>query len=170
MAHLVSSPLTNGRSGGTSFLVGWPQCLNGQPSRIAAPVGRNEAGETVHMLSATVDMGRQSDGGIFEVRDEAGRLVFSGQLPSGSGQVPVVADGTAEDGNQYPRRIQHFRTYRAWWRSSPCARVQARHSNFGRYWRRQSSDFELSKWTLGRCERRQRIFLIFTNEGTHHGI
>jgi flagellar basal-body rod modification protein FlgD len=64
-----------------------------------APVGRNENGDTVNLLSATVDMGEGSDGGVFDIRDNAGNLVFSGQLPAGSGQVPVVWDGQASDGS-----------------------------------------------------------------------
>jgi len=54
------------------------------------------------MLSATVDMGDGSDGGVFEVRDDAGQLVFSGQLPAGSGNVPVLWDGEASDGSHLP--------------------------------------------------------------------
>ena len=55
--------------------------------------------DTVTLLSATVDMGEGSDGGVFDVRDNAGNLVFSGQLPAGSGHVPVVWDGQASDGS-----------------------------------------------------------------------
>ena len=47
-------------------------------------------------------MGAGSDGGIFEVRDTAGRLVFSGQLPAGSGRMPVIWDGEGSDGSRLP--------------------------------------------------------------------
>ena len=114
-----------------------------------APVGRNEAGDTVHMLSATVDMGRHSEGGVFEVRDGSGRLVFSGQLPAGSGHVPVVWDGAAADGSQLPGEIQYLSASRARWRFTFCACLRSRHRYFGcyRFW--QSSHFEFGKRALG---------------------
>lgn len=97
----LSTNLTGAQAVQASSLVGRSIALDTQLASLA-PVGRNEAGETVHLLSATVDMGRQSDGGVFEVRDGSGRLVFSGQLPAGSGQIPVVWDGAAADGSQLP--------------------------------------------------------------------
>ena len=72
-----------------SSLVGRSVAMDTQVAALA-PVGRNENGDTVNLLSATVDMGDGSEGGVFEVRDNAGNLVFSGQLPAGSGHVPVV--------------------------------------------------------------------------------
>jgi len=97
----LSANLTGGQVIQASSLVGRSVAMNSQVASLS-PVGRNEAGETVSLLSATVDMGSQSDGGIFEVRDGAGRLVFSGQLPAGSGSVPVVWDGEAADGSRLP--------------------------------------------------------------------
>ena len=69
---------------------------------VLLPVGRNENGDLVSVLSATVDMGSGSDGGVFEVTDAAGHLIFSGQLPAGSGNIPVVWDGEASDGSRLP--------------------------------------------------------------------
>ena len=97
----LSTNLTGAQAVQASSLVGRSVAMNTQVATLS-PVGRNEAGDTVRMLSATVDMGSQSDGGIFEVRDGAGRLVFSGQLPAGSGKVPVVWDGEAADGSYLP--------------------------------------------------------------------
>ena len=97
----LSTSLTGAQAVQASSLVGRSVAMDTQIASLA-PVGRNEAGDTVHMLSATVDMGRHSEGGVFEVRDGSGRLVFSGQLPAGSGHVPVVWDGAAADGSQLP--------------------------------------------------------------------
>jgi flagellar basal-body rod modification protein FlgD len=97
----LSTNLTGAQAVQASSLVGRSVAMDTQVASLT-PVGRNEAGDTVHMLSATVDMGRQSEGGVFEVRDGSGRLVFSGELPAGSGHVPVVWDGAAADGGQLP--------------------------------------------------------------------
>lgn len=97
----LSTSLTGTQAVQASSLVGRSVAMDTQIASLT-PVGRNDAGDTVHMLSATVDMGRQSEGGVFEVRDGSGRLVFSGQLPAGSGHVPVVWDGAAADGSQLP--------------------------------------------------------------------
>ena len=97
----LSTNLTGAQAVQASSLVGRSVAMDTQVASLT-PVGRNEAGDTVHMLSATVDMGRQSEGGVFEVRDGSGRLVFSGELPAGSGHVPVVWDGAAADGSQLP--------------------------------------------------------------------
>lgn len=97
----LSTSLTGAQAVQASSLVGRSIAMDTQSASLA-PVGRNEKGDTVHMLSATVDMGRQSQGGVFEVRDGSGRLVFSGQLPAGSGHAPVVWDGAAADGSQLP--------------------------------------------------------------------
>ena len=97
----LSTNLTGAQAVQASSLVGRSVAMDTQIASLT-PVGRNEAGDTVHMLSATVDMGRQSEGGVFEVRDGSGRLVFSGELPAGSGHVPVVWDGAAADGSQLP--------------------------------------------------------------------
>ena len=97
----LSTSLTGAQAVQASSLVGRSVAMDTQVASLA-PVGRNEAGDTVHMLSATVDMGRHSEGGVFEVRDGSGRLVFSGQLPAGSGHIPVVWDGAAADGSQLP--------------------------------------------------------------------
>ena len=97
----LSTSLTGAQAVQASSLVGRSVAMDTQIASLT-PVGRNEAGDTVHMLSATVDMGRQSEGGVFEVRDGSGRLVFSGQLPAGSGNVPVVWDGAGADGSQLP--------------------------------------------------------------------
>ena len=97
----LSTSLTGAQAVQASSLVGRSVAMDTQIASLA-PVGRNEAGDTVHMLSATVDMGRHSEGGVFEVRDGSGRLVFSGQLPAGSGHIPVVWDGAAADGSQLP--------------------------------------------------------------------
>ena len=97
----LSTSLTGAQAVQASSLVGRSVAMDTQSASLA-PVGRNEAGDTIHILSATVDMGRQSEGGVFEVRDGSGRLVFYGQLPAGSGNVPVVWDGAAADGSQLP--------------------------------------------------------------------
>ena len=97
----LSTNLTGAQAVQASSLVGRSVAMDTQVASLT-PVGRNEAGDTVHMLSATVDMGRQSEGGVFEVRDGSGRLVFSGELPAVSGHVPVVWDGAAADGSQLP--------------------------------------------------------------------
>lgn len=97
----LSTNLTGAQAVQASSLVGRSVAMDTQVASLT-PVGRNEAGDTVHMLSATVDMGRRSEGGVFEVRDGSGRLVFSGELPAGSGHVPVVWDGAAADGSQLP--------------------------------------------------------------------
>ena len=97
----LSANLTGAQAVQASSLVGRSVATNTQVASLS-PVGRSESGDTVCMLSATVDMGSRSAGGIFEVRDGAGRLVFSGQLPEGSGNVPVVWDGEATDGSRLP--------------------------------------------------------------------
>ena len=97
----LSTNLTGAQEVQASSLVGRSVAMDTQVASLT-PVGRNEAGDTVHMLSATVDIGRQSEGGVFEVRDGSCRLVFSGELPAGSGHVPVVWDGAAADGSQLP--------------------------------------------------------------------
>ena len=104
----LSTNLTGAQAVQASSLVGRSVAMDSQTAALA-PVGRNESGATVNMLSATVDMGDGSDGGVFEVRDDAGQLVFSGQLPAGSGNVPVVWDGEASDGSHLPPGgLQHF--------------------------------------------------------------
>lgn len=97
----LSTNLTGAQAVQASSLVGRSVAMDSQVAALA-PVGRNEDGELVNLLSATVDMGEGSDGGVFEVRDGSGRLVFSGQLPAGSGRVPVVWDGEASDGSLLP--------------------------------------------------------------------
>ena len=97
----LSTNLTGAQAVQASSLVGRSVAMDSQTASLA-PVGRNDAGEIVNLLSATVDMGAGSDGGVFEVRDDAGQLVFSGQLPAGSGNIPVVWDGEASDGSRLP--------------------------------------------------------------------
>jgi flagellar basal-body rod modification protein FlgD len=97
----LSTNLTGAQAVQASSLVGRSVAMDSQTASLA-PVGRNDAGEIVNLLSATVDMGTGSDGGVFEVRDDAGQLVFSGQLPAGSGNIPVVWDGEASDGSRLP--------------------------------------------------------------------
>jgi flagellar basal-body rod modification protein FlgD len=97
----LSANLTGTQAVQASSLVGRSVAMDTQVAALA-PVGRNENGDTVNLLSATVDMGEGSDGGVFEVRDNAGNLVFSGQLPAGSGHVPVMWDGQASDGSYLP--------------------------------------------------------------------
>ena len=97
----LSTNLTGAQAVQASSLVGRSVAMDSQTASLT-PVGRNDAGEIVNLLSATVDMGAGSDGGVFEVRDEAGQLVFSGQLPAGSGNIPVVWDGEASDGTRLP--------------------------------------------------------------------
>jgi flagellar basal-body rod modification protein FlgD len=97
----LSTNLTGAQAVQASSLVGRSVAMDTQVAALS-PVGRNEDGDMVNLLSATVDMGDGSDGGVFEVRDSAGSLVFSGQLPAGSGHVPVVWDGEASDGSRLP--------------------------------------------------------------------
>ena len=97
----LSTNLTGAQAVQASSLVGRSVAMDSQTASLT-PVGRNDADEIVNLLSATVDMGAGSDGGVFEVRDEAGQLVFSGQLPAGSGNIPVVWDGEASDGSRLP--------------------------------------------------------------------
>ena len=97
----LSTNLTGAQAVQASSLVGRSVAMDSQTASLT-PVGRNDAGEIVNLLSATVDMGTGSDGGVFEVRDDAGQLVFSGQLPAGSGNIPVVWDGEASDGSRLP--------------------------------------------------------------------
>lgn len=97
----LSSNLTGSQAVQASSLVGRSVAMDSQVATLA-PVGRNENGDLVSVLSATVDMGSGSDGGVFEVKDASGQLVFSGQLPAGSGNIPVVWDGEASDGSRLP--------------------------------------------------------------------
>lgn len=97
----LSTNLTGAQAVQASSLVGRSVAMDSQTASLT-PVGRNDADEIVNLLSATVDMCAGSDGGVFEVRDEAGQLVFSGQLPAGSGNIPVVWDGEASDGSRLP--------------------------------------------------------------------
>ena len=97
----LSSNLTGSQAVQASSLVGRSVAMDSQVATLA-PVGRDENGDSVSLLSATVDMGSGSDGGVFEVKDASGQLVFSGQLPAGSGNIPVVWDGEASDGNRLP--------------------------------------------------------------------
>ena len=113
----LSTNLTGAQAVQASSLVGRSVAMDSQTAALA-PVGRNESGETVNMLSATVDMGNGSDGGVFEVRDDAGQLVFSGQLPAGSGNVPVVWDGEASDGSHCPQGTTTFQ--REWSAGETC--------------------------------------------------
>lgn len=97
----LSTNLTGAQAVQASSLVGRSVAMDTQVAALT-PVGRNENGDMVSLLSATVDMGAGSEGGVFEVRDDSGRLVFSGPLPAGSGNVPVVWDGEASDGSRLP--------------------------------------------------------------------
>ena len=97
----LSTNLTGAQAVQASSLVGRSVAMDSQVATLT-PVGRDENGETVNLLSATVDMGPGSDGGVFEVRDDNGELVFSAPLPAGSGNVPVVWDGEASDGSRLP--------------------------------------------------------------------
>ena len=97
----LSSNLTGSQAVQASSLVGRSVAMDSQVATLA-PVGRDENGDSVSLLSATVDMGSGSDGGVFEVKDASGQLVFSGQLPAGSGNIPVVWDGEASDGSRLP--------------------------------------------------------------------
>ena len=65
-------------------------------------LGTTAEGETVMRLSASVDMGNNASGGTFYIQDMAGQLVFSGNLPPGSGSLPVVWDGVDAEGNALP--------------------------------------------------------------------
>jgi flagellar basal-body rod modification protein FlgD len=97
----MSNNLTGAQAVQASALVGRSVATDSQMASLA-PAGRNENGDVVNLLSATVDMGSYSEGGVFQVRDSSGRLVFSGDLPSGSGHMPVVWDGQAADGSYLP--------------------------------------------------------------------
>lgn len=97
----LSTNLTGAQAVQASSLVGRSVAMDTQVAALT-PVGRNENGDMVNLLSATVDMGAGSEGGVFEVRDDSGRLVFSGPLPAGSGNVPVIWDGEASDGSRLP--------------------------------------------------------------------
>ena len=97
----LSTNLTGAQAVQASSLVGRSVAMDTQVAALT-PVGRNENGDMVNLLSATVDMGAGSEGGVFEVRDDSGRLVFSGPLPAGSGKVPVIWDGEASDGSRLP--------------------------------------------------------------------
>lgn len=97
----LSTNLTGAQAVQASSLVGRSVAMDSQVAALT-PIGRDENGEMVNLLSATVDMGAGSEGGVFEVRDDSGRLVFSGPLPAGSGNVPVVWDGEASDGSRLP--------------------------------------------------------------------
>lgn len=97
----LSTNLTGTQAIQASSLVGRSVAMDTQMASLA-PAGRDQNGNTVNLLSASVDMGAGSDGGIFEVRDTAGQLVFSGQLPAGSGRMPVIWDGKGSDGNRLP--------------------------------------------------------------------
>ena len=97
----LSTNLTGAQAVQASSLVGRSVAMDSQVAALT-PIGRDENGEIVNLLSATVDMGAGSEGGVFEVRDDSGRLVFSGPLPAGSGNVPVVWDGEASDGSRLP--------------------------------------------------------------------
>ncbi len=97
----MSNNLTGAQAVQASALVGRSVATDSQMASLA-PAGRNENGDVVNLLSATVDMGSYSEGGVFQVRDSSGRLVFSGDLPNGSGHMPVVWDGQAADGSYLP--------------------------------------------------------------------
>lgn len=97
----LSTNLTGSQAVQASSLVGRSVAMDSQVA-VLAPVGRDENGNMVNLLSATVDMGSGSDGGVFEIRDDSGRLVFSGPLPASSGNVPVAWDGEASDGSRLP--------------------------------------------------------------------
>ena len=62
--------------------------------------GIDSDGNVSYAMRAYVDMGSGADGGQFYVHDAEGAIVFTGNLPPGSGSVQVLWDGIAADGQQ----------------------------------------------------------------------
>ncbi len=65
-------------------------------------IGNDADGNPVARMSASVDMGNNASGGSFYIQDMSGQLVFSGNLPPGSGSLPVVWNGVDAEGNALP--------------------------------------------------------------------
>jgi flagellar basal-body rod modification protein FlgD len=97
----LSSTMTGAQALQASSLVGRSVATDSNVGSLT-PLGMTEDGETVMGLQASVDMGEQSSGGTFYVKDMAGRLVFSGSLPSGSGSQFVRWDGIDNNGEAVP--------------------------------------------------------------------
>lgn len=97
----LSTTLTGAQAVQASSLVGRSVTTGSNVGSLSA-LGINQAGDTVYGLQASVDMGPQSSGGTFFVQDMAGRLVFNGQLPAGSGTQLVQWDGVDMNGEQLP--------------------------------------------------------------------
>ena len=97
----VASTLTGQQALQASQLVG-RSVSTGSNAGSLSQIGYRDNGDPAYALRATVDMGNGANGGTFYVQDVAGRLVFQGQLPAGSGSVPVLWDGVDAQGNQLP--------------------------------------------------------------------
>jgi len=65
-------------------------------------LGRDEAGDPVYGVQASVEMGANSQGGVFYVQDLSGQLVYSGPIPAGGGTQLIQWDGRNAEGQQLP--------------------------------------------------------------------
>jgi len=97
----LNNTLTGQQALQASQMVGRSVATNSNVSNLGV-VGVDADGNPVARLSASVDMGNNASGGSFYIQDMSGQLVFSGNLPPGSGSLPVVWDGVDAEGNPLP--------------------------------------------------------------------
>ena len=103
----LSTNLTGAQAIQASSLVGRSVATNSSTGHLGA-VGLNADGEPVFSMRASIDMGVGADGGKFYVHDANGDVVFTGNLPPGSGAMPVIWDGVASNGEQLPPGDYHI--------------------------------------------------------------
>ena len=97
----LNNTLTGQQALQASQMVGRSVSTNGNVGSLST-LGMDAEGNTVQQLSATVDMGSNASGGNFFIQDMSGQLVFTGSLPAGSGNLPVVWNGVDAEGNALP--------------------------------------------------------------------
>ena len=97
----LSDSITSGQAMQASSLVGRSVAIPSSTGALA-PIGLSSEGSPVYALQASVDMGLGADGGQFFVHNVQGDVVFTGNLPAGTGSVQVMWDGVDSDGHQLP--------------------------------------------------------------------
>ena len=103
----LSDSITSGQAMQASSLVGRSVAIPSSTGALA-PIGLSSEGSPVYALQASVDMGLGADGGQFFVHNVQGDVVFTGNLPAGTGSVQVMWDGVDSDGHQLPPGVYYL--------------------------------------------------------------
>lgn len=97
----LASSFSSGQAIQAAGLIGRSVATESNVGHLAI-AGTDASGNTVFAMQASVDVGPGASGGRFYVHDVHGEIVFTGNLPSRSGVIPVMWDGVDSEGNQLP--------------------------------------------------------------------